>query len=83
MLGEIVANALDNRLSDEGMVIQERTVTRSVGRQNGRINVTITQKQDLTFIQADFDLQFNDVAHLHAWINVTAANLQQELARIL
>jgi hypothetical protein len=84
VLEGIVTNVWDNRLSDEGMVIQERTVTRSVGRQNGRVNVTIAQKQDLTFtLQLNFDLQSDDVAQLRDWINVTAANLQHEVARIL
>ena len=46
---EITANVWDNRLSDEGLIIRERTVTRSIRRENGQVNVTVTQKEDSTF----------------------------------
>ena len=83
-LDEIVCNAWDNRLSDEGLAILERTVTRSVRRQNGRVNVTLTQKEDLTFsLQLNFDLQSDDVAQLRAWIDGDAAIIRHEVERIL
>jgi hypothetical protein len=84
VLEEITANAWENRLSDEGFVIQERTVTRSVRRQNGRINVTVTQKGDLTFsLLLNFDLQSDNVGQLRAWIDVPAADIQHEVERVL
>lgn len=83
-LDEIVGNAWDNHLSDEGLAILERTVTRAVRRQNGRVNVTLTQKEDLTFsLLLNFDLQTDDVAQLRAWIDGDAANIRHEVERIL
>jgi hypothetical protein len=83
-LGEITANDWDKRLSDEGFVIQEWTVTRSVRRQNGRINVTVTQKEDLTFsMLLNFHLQSDDVSRLRAWIDIPAADIQREVEHIL
>jgi hypothetical protein len=83
-LVEITAHDWDNKLSDEGFTIQERSVIRSVRRENGRINVTVTQKEDLTFtVVLNFDLQSGDVKQLRAWIEVAAANIQREAERVL
>lgn len=83
-LEEITAHAWDNRLSDEGFTIQERSVTRSLRRENGRINVTVTQKENLTFtVELNFDLQSGEVKQLRTWVEEPAAKIQQEAERIL
>jgi hypothetical protein len=83
-LEEIAANAWDERLSDEGLEIRERTITRGLHRGSGRINVTITQKDDRTFfIGLNFDLQSDDVAQLRTWMNSSADDLKRDAERIL
>jgi len=83
-LEEIMANSWDERLSDSRIEIRERTVARAVRRGNGSINVTITQKEDQTFLLGlNFDLQSDDVAQLRAWIDLSADEVQRETERIL
>jgi hypothetical protein len=84
VLEEIIASAWDERLSDQRLEIRERTVTRAVRRDNGRINVTVTQKEDRTFfLGLNFDLQSDDVQQLLAWITIPEADLRREVERIL
>jgi hypothetical protein len=67
VLEEITASAWDERLSDQRLEIRERTVTRAVQRDHGRINVTVTQREDQTFfLSLNFDLQSDDVQRLLA-----------------
>jgi hypothetical protein len=83
-LEEILANPWEERLSDLRLEIQERTVARAVRRSNGRINVTVTQKEDQTFfLGLNFHLQSDDVAQLRAWIDVSADEMRREVERIL
>jgi hypothetical protein len=83
-LEEITASAWDNRLSDERLTIQERTVVRTVRGEAGRINVTVTQKEDLEFtLLLNFDLQSDSADQLKAWVAVSAEELQREAERIV
>jgi hypothetical protein len=83
-LEEVAVNAWDERLSDLRLEIQERTITRAVRRDKGRINLTVTRKDDQTFLLAlNFHLESDDVAQIRAWIDVTAIDLQHEVERVL
>ena len=84
VLEEITASTWDERLSDQRLEIRERTVTRAVRRDNGRINITVTQKEDQTFfLGLNFDLQSDDVQQLLAWITIPEADLRREVERII
>jgi hypothetical protein len=84
VLEDVTASAWDERLSDQRLEIRERTVTRAVRHGNGRINVTVTQKEDLTFfLELNFDLQSDEVQQLLAWITIPEADLRREVERIL
>lgn len=84
VLEEITASTWDERLSDQRLEIRERTVTRAVRRDNGRINITVTQKEDQTFfLGLNFDLLSDDVQQLLAWITIPEADLRREVERII
>jgi len=84
VLEEMTASAWDERLSDQRLEIRERTVMRAVRWDNGRINVTVSQKEDQTFfVSLNFDLQSDDVQQLLAWITIPEADLRREVERIL
>jgi hypothetical protein len=81
---EITANAWDERLSDQGLEICERTVTRAIQRGNGRVNVTVNQKEDRSFLLGlNFDLQSDDVQQLQNWLTLTEADLGREVESII
>lgn len=83
-LEAIVASAWDERLSDKGLEIMERSITRSVRRRGGKLNVTVTLKEDQTVALAlNLDLQSDDVERLRAWIDVSADDMRHEIGRIL
>ena len=83
-LDEITASAWDNRLSDAQLIIQERAMSRTIRRDGGRINVNVTQKEDLrSTLVLNFDLQSDDAEKLKAWLAISADELQREAERIL
>jgi hypothetical protein len=83
-LEDIVANPWDERLSDLRLEIRERTVARAIRWGDGRVNVTVTQKEDQTFtLELNFDLQSDEVRRLLAWITITEADLRQQVERLL
>jgi len=83
-LEEVTANAWDERLSDQNLEIRERTVTRAIRRNNGRINVSVSQKENRTFIVGlNFDLQSDDVQQLQTWLSISEVDLRREVDSII
>jgi hypothetical protein len=59
-------------------------VERTVRREEGRINLKLTQKEDLTFaLLLNFDRQSDNVDQLRSWLTVAEAELRREAERIL
>jgi hypothetical protein len=81
---QLTAHAADDRLSDEGMEIQERAIVRSVGWKNGKLRISVAQQQDQSFqVLLNFDLQSDDVKKIRAWIEVTPEVVKREAEKIL
>ncbi len=59
-------------------------MSRTIRRDGGRINVNVTQKEDLrSTLVLNFDLQSDDAEKLKAWLAISADELQREAERIL
>lgn len=73
----------DNRISDEGLSIDERSVTRAVKWGDGKIKVTITQQEDLAHsILLNFDLQSENVDLLKNWISAEPSQIETQTEKV-
>lgn len=84
-LKELAKHDWDEQLSDKGgYEIVGRQLGRSLARQGGTINASVTQEQDLSFkVNLNFDRKSQKVDELTAWLDVSPEGLKAEVHKLL
>jgi hypothetical protein len=84
VLTRLLTHSCDDEFSDAQYFIQERELGRTLRHGNGRIKVSVTQEEDLSFsLLLNFDMQTSDVAHIRQWVNEHPDTIRQHTERIL
>jgi len=73
----------DNRISDEDLSIDERSVTRALKWEDGKIKVTITQQEDPAHsMLLNFDLQSDNVDLLKKWMSAEPGQIETQAKKV-
>ncbi len=74
-LAELTSHPLDNRLSDIGLTISNRSLRRAVKFKNGQLNIHVDQDDQSYSILLNFDILSSNPKDIEQWLDTPIADL--------